>query len=100
MSEIKVKKQHVKKPPRVKKPKPVQNRCYICEDPCTPEKKAHDGCIHRQQKRAKRSAVKMKEAKKKEVVSEEAQVKAEEQKQAKAKAEPKTDAEVFGQEGN
>ena len=100
MAEVKTKKVHVKKPPRVKKAKPVQNRCGLCEDPCTPEKKVHDGCVRRQQKRAKRSAVKMKEAKKKEVVSEEALVKAEERKQEKARVEAIKDSDVIGTEGN
>lgn len=99
MAETKVKKVHVKKPPRVKKPKPVQNRCGICEQPCTPKKSKHDGCVRRQKMRAKRSSVKVKEGRK-EVVSEEAQVKAAEAKQAKAKAEAASDAAVIGKEGN
>lgn len=99
MSETKIKKAHVKKPPHVRKAKPVQNRCGICEHPCTPEKKAHDGCVRRQLHRAKISSLKVKQGRK-EIVSEEAQVRAEEAKQAKAKADAIQDSAVVGKEGN
>lgn len=104
MSETKTAKVHVKKPPRVKKAKPVQNRCGICEQPCTPEKGEHDGCVRRQKMRAKRSSLKMKQGREKakttEVVPEDAQVKAEEKKQAAAKIAEIKDADVIGTEGN
>jgi hypothetical protein len=104
MAETKTKKVHVKKPPRVKKAKPVQNRCGICEQPCTPEKKVHDGCAHRQQKRAKRTSLKMKQGREKakttEIVPEDAQVKAEEKKQAQARIAEIKDEDVVGKEGN
>ena len=102
MAETKVNKVWTKKPPRIKKAKPVQNRCGICEQPCTPEKKVHDGCVRRQKMRAKRTSLKMKEGRKeaKIVASEEAQVKAEEAKQAAAKAVATPDEAVIGKEGN
>lgn len=104
MSETKVKKVHVKKPPRVKKPKPVQNRCGICEQPCTPTKDEHDGCVRRQKMRAKRSSLKMKQGREKaktvEVVPEDAQVKAEEKRQAAEKLANMKDEDVKGMEGN